>query len=300
MTSDGPFGTAPEISVSLSDSVLLLVSSIGFVILATTIYSIIITRLKTAQEIEDDKEEIDYDEKLASADVSTLNRAQRRARARHIMKQQRRIAPAPAHANGEENGPDDGDVEDEQIEYQQPRPLSRKERQKAAKAAEKEERRLFEADRRRQQIANQEEAQRNKKQRERVLAEQTNEDRRKRLELKNSRELEYYRRWSTFLSSDDGSKMMSVKEWIDMLEENRVFRADVFALEFSISTGKVVNRIRQLLKSGRVTGFLESDIRFIYVTQREMFALAKFVKEQKEVSLIQFLCATSRTLQPKR
>ena len=90
MTSDGPFGKAPEINVSVSDSILLVVSSVGFVILATTIYSIIITRLKTAQEIDED-EETDYDEKLTNADVSTLNRAQRRARARHIMKQQRRI-----------------------------------------------------------------------------------------------------------------------------------------------------------------------------------------------------------------
>ena len=298
VANDGPFGKAPEISVSVSDTVLLIVSSIGFVMLAATIYSIIITRLKTAQEIEGESEEIDYDDKLVNADVSTLTRAQRRARARHIMKQQRRAAPAGVPAHGEENGLDDAANEGEQTRDNQYRPLSRKDRQKAAKAAEKEERRRFEVDRKRQQIANQEAAKRNRKARDRIQAEQADEGRRIRQELKNAKELKFYDAWNTFLSSVDGTKTMLVGEWIESLERNRVSYVDDLANEFHIPSSKVVDRIKELLKSDRVTGFFENDDRFIYVTQQEMISLAHYAHGQSQISLTQFSEAVTRTLEP--
>ncbi|KAL3926484.1 MAG: hypothetical protein SGARI_005591, partial [Bacillariaceae sp.] len=140
--SDGPLGKAPEISVGASDSLLLGVSIVGFLLMAYTIYSIILSKVKSAQEIEDEENETSFEDRLARADVSTLTRAQRRARARHIAKQQRRVATGVEgldHADGEHNPqqqPEEQDVppmEDDTHHAGSLRHLSRKERQKAAK-----------------------------------------------------------------------------------------------------------------------------------------------------------------------
>ena len=62
----------------------------------TAIYTVVLLKLKNRVELganEEELEEKKYEEQLTAADVSTLSRAQRRARARQIMKQQRRAAP---------------------------------------------------------------------------------------------------------------------------------------------------------------------------------------------------------------
>jgi hypothetical protein len=285
---DGPFPKAPEFSVGVSDVVLLVVSGIGFVMLAVTMYSIIITRLKSAKEIEEE-EELNYDEKLANADVSTLNRAQRRARARHIMKQQRRIIAPSTTAGENAHGENEEEDHDEPVQPANPllRNLSRKERQKAAKAAEKEERALFEEDRRRQHLEAQEVAQREKKERERLMAERAEEDRRARQEQRQAEEMAAYEHWKTFLASLDGTTTLSVKEWVKELEKTRTVFFDNLANRFQIPREDVVSRIQELLASSRITGLIEPDGRFIYISKEEMSSIASFIQTQDKVFLRQ-------------
>ena len=195
-TNEEPLGPVPDVSVGFSDSVLLIVSIIGSIFLAYTVHSIVYTKLKSAEEIEE--EELTYDEQLIHADVSTLNRAQRRARARQIMKQQRRITPAATLADVDDNNM----IEDENpFEPITAAHLSRKERQKAAKSAEKEERKLFEDERRREQQEAQKIAQKEKQERETRMMQQAEADRKARQERREAEEKAAYQKWKTFLSS---------------------------------------------------------------------------------------------------
>ena len=88
-SNDGPLGKAPNIGVGVSDAFILTISLIGFVFLGWTIYSIILAKTKTARELEAEDQDVSYEDRLAQADVSTLNRSQRRARARIMMKKNR-------------------------------------------------------------------------------------------------------------------------------------------------------------------------------------------------------------------
>jgi DDRGK domain len=327
-SNDGPFGKAPNINVGVSDAFLLFVSSIGFIMLAGTMYSIILTRLKSAKEIEQMEQDLDYNQQLANADVTTLNRAQRRARARHIMKQQRRIAPAPtvaapgnpaaaaemeADENDDDNdnrnnnnallairgGQDDDEEEDDDNEEDDDdgqdqslhRHLSRKERQKAAKAAEKEERRLFEGDRQKQQRAAQETAQREKKLREQRQAEHAEDQRRLRLEQKKVQEQTEFEKWNVFLASVDGTRTVLVADWISQLEKvrgvkNRTVQLSSLAKEYGLPVTTVQQRIQELVDVGRVNGIFEADRQmFIYVTQGELWDMAKIIQGKDQVTL---------------
>lgn len=327
---NGPLGRVPEVSVGASDRLLLVVSGIGFVFLAWTVYSIILTKVKSARELRDDEGrggELGYDQRLAQADVSTLNRAQRRARARHIMKQQRR-ADGGAGAAAEDLGDDGHDADghrglaiagaavdpagrelppppeqdvppfqDETHHRGSLRHTSRRDRQRAAKEVEREERRLLEEDRRREQAEAQESARLMKRERERLSAAQTEEGRRLRKAEREAQEWEEYQSWRTFLpspspSSDGAAHEMgrppalSVKGWIRELKQRRVASLGDLSERFHVSPDVVRTRIEELLDSSRVSGILDADNdRFIYLSpQTELPTLASFVKSQGMVT----------------
>mmetsp|Transcript_25008 Transcript_25008/g.54830 ORF Transcript_25008/g.54830 Transcript_25008/m.54830 type:complete len:352 (-) Transcript_25008:101-1156(-) len=327
---DGPLGKAPDISVGASDTLLLTVSFAGFCVLAWSVYSIVLTKLKTARELQDETEEqeISYDERLAQADVSTLNRAQRRARARHIMKQQRRVTPAatnnhqhvhPMEGEGGNEGQQNLLLEQQQQEQQHDEGippfqddshhanaqhlLSRKERQKAAKQVELQERRLLEGDRRKEQRKAQEAAISKRKEKERTKAIRVEHDRKEREEQRQADELTRYRAWKMFLENENAS--ITVQEWILELKENRVIYLNDLADRFRVSESMVHDRIQELLNTSRVSGVMEKlspsllepcdddnktsrenkcQSVFIYLLPEEMSELALYVKAQDKIT----------------
>jgi hypothetical protein len=149
------------------------ISLVGFCFMAVTVYSVVVLRLKTRAEIESDLNSDNYDDALAKADISALNRAQRRARAKSIMKQHRLAAQhQPVRHIGDGGAvhdDDNGNVENEQqlvlangdidavhmlpadSTFGENRNLSRKERQRVAKLTEKKERHVFDDTHRKQQ-----------------------------------------------------------------------------------------------------------------------------------------------------
>ena len=300
---DGPLGMAPDISIGASDAVLLTVSVAGFCVLAWTVYSIILTKVKSARELQKEAEEreISYDERLAQADVSTLNRAQRRARARHIMKQQRAAAAAPNHVHpmamevdGDEHQQQHLLLEQQQRHDEDIPPfqdgshhataqhlLSRKERQKAAKQVELQERRLLEEDRQKDQRKSQEAATSKRKEKERILALQVEQDRKERQEQRQADELARYRAWKIFLENenkndnnnnnnnedptvpkDNSSNSITVREWIQELKQNRIVSLKDLADRFQLSESIVHKRIQELLDESspsRLSGILEKS-----------------------------------------
>jgi len=248
------------------------------------IYAIIVVRLKSAEEVE--KEELTEEEQLARADVATLSRAQRRARARMIMKQQRRIAPA-AQQQGEEGAEDNQivAVQAEEPEASGQTHLSRKERQKAAKAAEKEERRLFEEERRRQQQEEEDAARKGKRERERLEALKTEEEKRLQKARQEAQEQEELKAWRTFLSSPE--RTQTVNDWVAEVKAKRSIQVDETAAFFDLSPDKVLASIRELIKEGRVAGVITRDGRFIYFSDEELASVANEVRSSGTITLTQ-------------
>jgi hypothetical protein len=277
--SEGPSGNAPDISVGVSDTVLLVVSGAGFLLLAATIYSIVLTRLKSAKEIEEEEKEANYDEKLAAADISTLNRAQRRARAKLLMKKQRRVAPNTVPGQ-------DGELNEENqaTHGSDSRHLSRKDRQKAAKAAEQKERKLFEEERRQQQLEAQKIAQQEKRERERLQNEKAEEGRQARTEQRLSEEKAAYESWKKFLATPDGTIVLTVKEWIEELSKSRIVYFKTLAKRFDTTSETVGKRIDELLVDCRITGIPEGD-RFIYISRDEMSTISSFLLSRDKTSV---------------
>ena len=150
-SSDSDDGYTNSITgVAISNQSILILCTLGFGTLGLVIF-IILRHLSTDQENENEQSNVrGYDDVLDDSDVATLNRAQRRARAKFRMKKARR-APTPnvgaQVGEGDENvlGGENNQVgrDDNDGIVAVDANLSRKERQRAAKAKEREERKVY-------------------------------------------------------------------------------------------------------------------------------------------------------------
>mmetsp|Transcript_4686 Transcript_4686/g.6793 ORF Transcript_4686/g.6793 Transcript_4686/m.6793 type:complete len:296 (+) Transcript_4686:218-1105(+) len=275
---DGPFGESPEMGIGFTDTALLVVSLAGFIMLGSLVYSIIMLRLQSKEEFEKkQEEELDYDEKLANADVTTLNRAQRRARAKHIMKQERRIATN--ESNNE--APEDEELEnDDNNKNQQHNNLTRKERQKVAKEKERMERKLFEEDRRKQQSEALEVAREKKKHRKELEAVKREEQRKRKVLLEEEAERERLQRWKTFLKSEND--VMTVDDFVLYAKQHKTIDLMKLSERFHCHFQKVCARVKELISSRQVTGIFVGEHHFLYINQEEMQQAASIILQTKE------------------
>lgn len=302
--SEGPFGPdirETNVAVGFGDTALLIVSLVGFAMLASVMYSLILLKVQSREDFDKAEDEtLDYDEKLEKADIATLTRAQRRARARNIMKRERRIAPIHNHHDDPDNNGDGAQLiqqeEPEEEEHERHHHLSRKERQKAAKAAEREERKLLEDKRLQQQRNSQETAQRERKERERQEAERLEQERHLRREQKEAQERAKLLEWNTFLVSRDGDDVMTVKEFVEYAQQQKVVSIDALAIRFRRPSEQVIKRIGKLVESCRLTGVVDGD-RFVYLTNDEMEAVAEILSAQKQMLMQDVAKAASSVVQ---
>lgn len=126
--------------ISISNQTILIVCSVGFASLGIAFYFLILRHVPPSIDDAGGENLQNYDEFLNQSDVATLNRAERRARAKLRMKKARRAA-IPARRDGDDvnaNGPLNDD--NSPMEIPENMGLNRRERQKAAKALEREER----------------------------------------------------------------------------------------------------------------------------------------------------------------
>lgn len=241
-------------------------------------------RLKTREEIdkEEEKTSADYEARLVRSDVNGLSRAERRARARAIMKQQLRVQPERLNeqqlAEGEGNAqqvvvlaaePDVAEVADPIG----PQHLSRKERLKKAKASEKEERKMMQGERQKHQQEVELIAQQAKRDREkRQMVELENERQRQRL-VRDEAKQKHLSEQKTFLST--AKLTLLVEVWIRELQSIRSVSIDEMARRFDVSSERVVERIKELIQQRRITGIISDSGRFIYVSEDEIELIAE-------------------------
>ena len=255
--------------------------------LFAALYSVVLSRLKTRAELGDDDGdgmEKKYEEQLTEADVSTLSRAQRRARARQIMKQHRRAVPTAPGANGDEALAIVAAGQQEIQEDDQNHPvLSRKERQRLAKAAEREERKLLEDERKQQQLKAQQEAHQRKLERLQEQARQQEEaKKREQLEKKIAKEAKQ-EAWETMLRNTETGLRLSVEEWLQQSAQNPIVKLDLLAGEYDVSLDTVSKAIEKLVQEHRVVGVFAGEGTFFVFGNEKLIQLTEWMNKKGEV-----------------
>eukprot|EP00729_Bicosta_minor_P000214 gene214-28290_t len=204
---------------------------------------------------------------------------------------------AAVAVNGEEDA--EADSEDESERQQQ---LSKKKigAKKAAKLEAKAERR--EAQEAMKKIREDEKAREDlrfaeeKKEREKEAEaerDQEEEEARKAEELKQKEEEEYQAMKAMFSVEEAGSVAETIQtesqgllaEFVDYIKDTKVVLLEDLATRFGLKTQDAIMRLKNLEEMGRITGVMDDRGKYIYISDDEMNAVVKFIKQRGRVTL---------------
>ncbi|KAG7190371.1 hypothetical protein KM043_006480 [Ampulex compressa] len=76
-----------------------------------------------------------------------------------------------------------------------------------------------------------------------------------------------------------------LQKFIEYIKENKVVVLEDLAAHFKLKTTAVVERIQELQASGTLTGVIDDRGKFIYISQQELEAVAKFVRQRGRVTI---------------
>jgi len=113
---------------------------------------------------------------------------------------------------------------------------------------------------------------------------------------------EYLKMKATFTLEEEGydeneceDENALLQQFISYIMDNKVVVLEDLAATFRLKTQAVIDRINDLQASGRLTGVVDDRGKFIYISQKELEAVAKFVKQRGRVSITE-LAENSQTL----
>nr|XP_016923379.2 DDRGK domain-containing protein 1 [Drosophila suzukii] len=74
-------------------------------------------------------------------------------------------------------------------------------------------------------------------------------------------------------------------DFIQYIRDNKVVVLEDLAVAFKLKTQQAIDRIQELQADGTITGVIDDRGKFIYVSEEELAAVAKFIKQRGRVSI---------------
>ncbi|KAJ8723168.1 hypothetical protein PYW08_003080 [Mythimna loreyi] len=88
-----------------------------------------------------------------------------------------------------------------------------------------------------------------------------------------------------FDESDEQEKENLLKDFIDYIKAQKVVLLEDLAAHFKLKTQAAIDRIADLQASGELTGVIDDRGKFIYISQKELEDVAKFIRQRGRVSI---------------
>lgn len=173
---------------------------------------------------------------------------------------------------------------------------------KAEKKAQREAEEQVRQDRKkREQQA--EEERKKVEEKERAEEKRVEEEEKKAREEKERREYEEYLKMKEAFSVEEegyeegeaGDEQNLLQEFVTYIKSQKVVLIEDLAARFKLKTQAAIDRIKDLQNDNILSGVIDDRGKFIYVSQEEMEAVAKFIKQRGRVS-IQELAENSNQL----
>ena len=76
-----------------------------------------------------------------------------------------------------------------------------------------------------------------------------------------------------------------LQTFIDYVKTNKVVVLEDLAAQFKLKTQAVIDRIKELQKDNRLSGVIDDRGKFIYISEDELKAVAKFIRQRGRVSI---------------
>ncbi|XP_034484679.1 DDRGK domain-containing protein 1 [Drosophila innubila] len=84
---------------------------------------------------------------------------------------------------------------------------------------------------------------------------------------------------------DADEKENLLADFIQYIKDNKVVLLEDLATAFKLKTQQAIERIQELQANGTITGVIDDRGKFIYISEAELTAVAKFIKQRGRVSI---------------
>lgn len=88
-----------------------------------------------------------------------------------------------------------------------------------------------------------------------------------------------------FDEGDDDEKESLLQSFINYIQENKVVLLEDLAAHFKLKTQAVIDRITDLQETGVLTGVIDDQGKFIYISDDELSQIGEFIRNRGRVSI---------------
>eukprot|EP00092_Neocalanus_flemingeri_P025132 GFUD01027254.1.p1 GENE.GFUD01027254.1~~GFUD01027254.1.p1 ORF type:complete len:276 (-),score=146.33 GFUD01027254.1:60-887(-) len=143
-----------------------------------------------------------------------------------------------------------------------------------------------------------------KREKEQEQERRVEEEEKKVREEKEKREQEEYEQLKAAFSVEDegcdageeGDEENKLLKFINYIKETKVVLLEDLAAQFHLKTQEVIDRVTQLQADGMLTGVIDDRGKFIYISQVELEAVAKFIRQQGRVSITDLAMSSNQLI----
>lgn len=96
---------------------------------------------------------------------------------------------------------------------------------------------------------------------------------------------------------DAAESQNKLVDFINYIKEKKIVMLEELAGEFKMRTQDVISRIQELLDGEQIEGVIDDRGKFIYITQDELNSVAKFIRQNGRVSIIDLVENSNRLIQ---
>lgn len=154
---------------------------------------------------------------------------------------------------------------------------------------------LIAADRKKAEEA-EEAAEKKKEESERLaLEEKARKEHEEYLKMKASFQIEE----EGFDECDEDEKENLLKTFVDYIHEHKVVILEDLAIHFKLKTQAVIDRITDLQNDGILTGVIDDQGKFIYISKKELNDVSEFIRQRGRVSITELVESSNNLINLK-
>lgn len=92
-----------------------------------------------------------------------------------------------------------------------------------------------------------------------------------------------------FDENDEDEKENLLRQFVEYIETNKVVVLEDLATHFKLKTQAVIDRISELRSNGTLTGVIDDQGKFIYISKKELNDVCEFIKQRGRVSITELV-----------
>merc|ERR1712013_436376 len=97
-------------------------------------------------------------------------------------------------------------------------------------------------------------------------------------------------------AGEEGDEENKLLKFINYIKETKVVLLEDLAAQFHLKTQEAIDRVVQLQSDGLLTGVIDDRGKFIYVSQEELEAVVKFIRQQGRVSITDLAMSSNQLI----